>query len=141
MSRIVLGVVLAVMVATGVFAVWPRPHAPIHATVAVREALADEGRGFARALAPRPFDFPADHGPHPDFRTEWWYYTGNLRTTAGRHLGFQLTFFRVALAPTEEPRASRWATRQLYFAHFAVTDTAGGRFQPRCPRCARRRRC
>ena len=57
-----------------------------------------------------------------------WYYTGNLKTPAGRHVGFQLTFFRVALSPAEEPRASAWATRQLYVAHFAVTDTAGGRF-------------
>ena len=128
MSRVVLGVVLVAVTVAGVFAVWPRPRAPIQATVAVREALADERAGFARALAPRPLDFPADHGPHPDFRTEWWYYTGNLRAAAGRHLGFQLTFFRVALAPTAAPRASAWATRQLYFAHFAVTDTANGRF-------------
>jgi predicted secreted hydrolase len=128
MSRVILGVVLVVVAGAGAFAVWPRPRPPIHATVAVREALADDREGFARALAPRPLTFPADHGPHPDFRTEWWYYTGNLRTSAGRHLGFQLTFFRVGLAPTEEPSASRWATRQLYFAHFAVTDTAGGRF-------------
>jgi predicted secreted hydrolase len=128
MSRIALGVLLVVVVAGGVFTWWPRPRAPIQATIAVREALADERSGFVRALAPRPLDFPADHGPHPNFRTEWWYYTGNLRTAAGRHLGFQLTFFRVALAPAEAPRASAWATRQLYFAHFAVTDTANGRF-------------
>jgi predicted secreted hydrolase len=128
MSRVILGVVLIVATAAGVLAVWPRPRAPLRATVAVREALADDRGGFARALAPRPLDFPADHGPHPDFRTEWWYYTGNVRTSAGRHLGFQLTFFRVALAPTEERRVSAWATRQLYFAHFAVTDTANGRF-------------
>jgi predicted secreted hydrolase len=127
MSRIA-AVVLLLVAAAGVFAVWPRQRAPIQAAVSVREALADERAGFARALAPRPFDFPADHGPHPDFRTEWWYYTGNLRTAAGRHLGFQLTFFRVALAPTEARRASAWATRQLYFAHFAVTDTANNRF-------------
>ena len=105
-----------------------RAPAPIQATVAVRQALAEERAGFARALAPRPFAFPEDHGPHPDFRTEWWYYTGNLQTAAGRHVGFQLTFFRVALAPEAEPRPSAWATRQLYFAHFALTDTAGKRF-------------
>ena len=94
----------------------------------MREALAEDRAGFARALAPRPMSFPEDHGPHPDFRMEWWYYTGNLKTSAGRHVGFQLTFFRVALSPAEEPRSSAWATRQLYVAHFAVTDTAGGRF-------------
>lgn len=128
MSRVAAAVVIAVVAAAGVFAVWPRPRAPIQATVAVREALADDRAGFARALAARRLDFPADHGPHPDFRTEWWYYTGNLQTGDGRHVGFQLTFFRVALAPTAPPRPSAWATRQLYFAHFAVTDTAGRRF-------------
>jgi predicted secreted hydrolase len=85
--------------------------------------------GFARALAPRAFIFPADHGPHPDFRTEWWYYTGNLSSRDGRRFGFQLTFFRVGLAPAgAPPRASAWATRQVYFAHLAVTDVAGRRF-------------
>lgn len=128
MSRLVVAVVLLFVVAAGVFALWPRPRAPLQATVAVREALADDRAGFARAMTPRPFNFPADHGPHPDFRTEWWYYTGNLQTADRRHIGFQLTFFRVALAPTEQPRASAWATRQLYFAHFAVTDTASSRF-------------
>jgi len=128
MSRLVVAVVFLFVVAAGVFALWPRPRAPLQATVAVREALADDRAGFARAMTPRPFNFPADHGPHPDFRTEWWYYTGNLQTADRRHIGFQLTFFRVALAPTEQPRASAWATRQLYFAHFAVTDTASSRF-------------
>jgi predicted secreted hydrolase len=128
MSRLVVAVVLLFVVAAGVFALWPRPRAPLQATVAVREALADDRAGFARAMTSRPFNFPADHGPHPDFRTEWWYYTGNLQTADRRHIGFQLTFFRVALAPTEQPRASAWATRQLYFAHFAVTDTASSRF-------------
>ena len=130
MSRVVVGLV-AVVAALGValFALWPSGSRPrIDTTVAVREALAAEGTGFARATAPRPFVFPADHGPHPDFRTEWWYYTGNLRTVAGRQLGFQLTFFRIALAPDAVVRASAWATRQLYVAHLAITDVAGGRF-------------
>jgi predicted secreted hydrolase len=129
MSRLVIGVVAIVVVAGALLVLWPSgARAPIQATLAVREALATDDAGFARALAPRPFAFPADHGPHSDFRTEWWYYTGNLRTVAGRHLGFQLTFFRIALSPAAQPRASAWATRQLYVGHFAVTDTAGRRF-------------
>jgi predicted secreted hydrolase len=129
MSRVVVVLAAVVVAAIAAFALWPSPaRQPIQATVAVREALAEDRAGFARALAPRPMTFPEDHGPHPDFRTEWWYYTGNLKTATGRHVGFQLTFFRVALAPAEESRESAWATRQLYVAHFAVTDTAGGRF-------------
>src|SRR2546430_13321575 len=130
MSKLALAVAVLVsaVVAVALFALWPSARPRIEATVAVREARADDRPGFARALTPRPLSFPSDHGPHADFRTEWWYYTGNLRTAAGRHFGFQLTFFRIALAPGVVVRASAWATRQLYVAHFAVTDTAGGRF-------------
>ncbi len=84
--------------------------------------------GFAVADRPRPFTFPADHGPHPDFRAEWWYFTGHLRTAAGRPFGYQLTFFRSALAPSAPDRSSDWATRQAYLAHFALTDPDGRRF-------------
>ena len=103
----------------------------VEATLAASEALAPaDVAGFARATAPRPFSFPADHGPHPEFRTEWWYYTGNLETAAGRHFGFQLTFFRIALAPPAAHLAtSTWSSRQLYLAHFALTDTARRRFR------------
>ena len=130
MSRLAVGFgLLVAVVLASVFALAPaRSRPPIRATVAVREALADSGAGFAQALVPRPFSFPADHGPHPDFRTEWWYYTGNLRTAAGRAVGFELTFFRVALAAEAVVRASAWATREVYVAHFAVTDVAGRRF-------------
>ena len=128
MSRVALGILVVVVAAAAGVALWPQARVPIQATVAVREALAEERGGFARVLAPRPLRFPEDHGPHPDFRTEWWYYTGNLRTPTGRHVGFQLTFFRIALSPVEAPRTSPWGTRQFYFAHFAVTDTGGGRF-------------
>jgi len=94
-------------------------------------AAASGATGFARAEGPRPLVFPADHGPHNDFQTEWWYYTGNVQTSDGRHFGYQLTFFRRALVPPAErqPRSSDWATDQVYMAHFALTDVAGKRFQ------------
>jgi predicted secreted hydrolase len=82
--------------------------------------------GFAKAYAPRPFQLPLDNGPHVDFQTEWWYYTGNLQDAAGRHFGYQLTFFRRGLTPgAAPPRTSSLATNQIYFAHFAITDVAG----------------
>ena len=76
--------------------------------------------------APRPplnLIFPGT-GPHPDYLTEWWYFTGNLDSPDGNHVGYQLTFFRRALAPAENrsARASSWAADQIYFAHFTVTD-------------------
>ena len=86
--------------------------------------------GFARATGPRDFVFPADHGSHPAYRIEWWYFTGNVATERGRHFGFELTFFRYALAPPVDRRegASAWRTEQVWMAHFALTDTANGRF-------------
>ncbi len=92
-----------------------------------REALSgDSAAGFARALEPRSFVFPEDHGPHPEFRTEWWYVTGNLYGSDRRRFGYQLTIFRNALGAEAPKRRSAWATRDVWFAHFAVTDVEGG---------------
>ena len=86
--------------------------------------------GFLAADGSRPLIFPKDFGAHEDFRTEWWYYTGNLQTPDGRHFGFELTIFRVGLLPptVELPTDSRWYNHSLYFAHFAVSDIAGEQF-------------
>lgn len=83
---------------------------------------------WSRALAPRAWQFPRDHGAHPDFKTEWWYYTGNLAARDGRRFGYQLTFFRQGLRLPEEKSSSRWALTDLYFVHFTVTDVKGGKF-------------
>jgi predicted secreted hydrolase len=125
---------------------------------------ADRTAAFALAIEPRKFEFPQDHGPHPQFRHEWWYVTGNLDSNRGERFGFELTFFRVALAPLENGGAGRaasgdassrgvgadgrgqmagtggagvsapdavsaWRTRQVYVAHFAITDVARGEFR------------
>lgn len=90
--------------------------------------------GFEQVLAPHDFEFPQDHGPHPGFRQEWWYVTGHLRAADGEQFGFELTFFRVSLRPapaagSEVPAgASAWRTRQVYAAHFAITDVSRKRF-------------
>lgn len=83
--------------------------------------------GFARADGSYPLTFPADLGAHPQYQTEWWYYTGNLQTAEGRHFGYQLTFFRRALVPPDQAveRTSAWATNQVYLAHFALSDIQG----------------
>jgi len=83
---------------------------------------------FERADREKTITFPQDLGPHNTFQTEWWYYTGNLADASGNAFGYQLTFFRRALA-CESPRGtSKWRTRQLYFAHFAITDVATKNF-------------
>ena len=95
---------------------------------ALQQALgAVSGEGFARAETARDFEFPRDHGSHPQFRNEWWYYTGVLHTSARRQFGFELTFFRVALQARALP-GNVWRSNQVYFAHFAVTDVEGNRF-------------
>ncbi len=72
------------------------------------------------------YEFPADHGDHAEFKTEWWYFTGNLRTTDGREFGYQLTFFRQGITPTDEriSTKSRFVSDDVYLVHFAVTDLA-----------------
>jgi predicted secreted hydrolase len=91
-----------------------------------------DSASFERALAPREFAFPRDHGAHPTFAHEWWYLTGHLAAPSGERFGFELTFFRVALAraaPGAAPDASHWRAQQLYVAHFAVTDIDRGQFR------------
>ena len=88
----------------------------------------DADPAFARALTPRTFVFPEDHGPHPRFRNEWWYVTGNLDDDQGRRFGFELTFFRFALTPAAPASSSRWRTNQVYIAHLAVTDADDEQF-------------
>lgn len=101
----------------------------VRAAIGAIEAVnAGNSEGFERVTTPRPFVFPADHGPHPTFQTEWWYYTGNLTAENGRRFGFQLTFFRRALSPYPPVRESAWATNEIYMAHFAVSDIDGGQF-------------
>jgi len=110
-------------------AVSPQRYAPQQSTGLRLLGTEAEG-GFARATEPREFVFPADHGSHPEFRTEWWYFTGNLATAQGRHFGFELTFFRYAIAPVavRADGASAWRADQVWMAHFALTDTQGKRF-------------
>ncbi len=84
--------------------------------------------GFARAIDAWDWQFPRDHGPHPAFQTEWWYYTGNLRTEAGRPFGFQFTIFRRALNPQAVSSDSEFRANDIFMAHFTISDIAGGAF-------------
>ena len=82
--------------------------------------------GFTRADGSHVWDFPTDFGPHQNYQTEWWYYTGNLQTLDGRRFGYQLTFFRRGLTPLDEleERDSIWGGNQVYMGHFALSDIA-----------------
>jgi len=76
------------------------------------------------------YEFPRDHGPHREFKTEWWYATGNLSDEQGHEYGFQLTFFRQGIHPGKKPAgSSRFRVMDLPFAHFAFTDVSGKTFR------------
>ena len=110
----------------------PQPRVPA-ANVQLPKAVsshADTPPGFALVDGSRPLTFPADFGAHEGFRSEWWYYTGNLQTPEGRHFGFELTIFRVGLLPptVNLPADSNWYSHSTYFAHFALSDIASDRF-------------
>ena len=103
------------------------PDQPAGEGVSATLRQADDA-GFERVYAVRPFGFPADHGPHPDYRDEWWYITGNLDGPEGRRYGFQITFFRHGMRRGKRPGASRWAGQDAWMAHFALTDVRGRRY-------------
>jgi predicted secreted hydrolase len=84
--------------------------------------------GYRSASSPYRFHFPRDHAAHPDFRTEWWYYTGQL-AGPGVRFGYQLTFFRVGIDTAWRSSPSRWAPHDVVFAHLALTDVNGRRFR------------
>lgn len=88
--------------------------------------LAGNADDFAQVVPGRSFAFPADHGPHPDFRLEWWYLTANLADQNGAAHGVQWTLFREALEPG--PERDGWASRQIYMAHAAATRADTHRF-------------
>ena len=95
---------------------------PFNLTPLIQIQQSDARYNFLRAETPRDLSIPNDHGPHYGYQTEWWYFTGNLSNDEGRHFGYQLTFFRRALSPSAVDRDSSFATNQIFFAHFAITD-------------------
>jgi predicted secreted hydrolase len=82
--------------------------------------LGSDGGGFASVIPGRTLVFPVDHGPHPDYRIEWWYVTANLMDSSGASYGAQWTLFRQAMAPGAQQEG--WANQQIWMGHAAVTS-------------------
>jgi len=90
-----------------------------------------EGEGgftYQLALPGRKLSFPADHYSHPDFKTEWWYYTGHLETESGKKYGYQVTFFRFGVRDRQKEANEKPLFTELYMAHFALSDIAAKKF-------------
>ena len=83
---------------------------------------------WKQALPGFVFEFPRDHASHPDYKIEWWYYTGNLASNDGKRFGYQLTFFRIGVESSPK-NPSRWAVRDLFMTHFAITDINGKQYR------------
>ena len=93
-------------------------------------ALAQEQSEYLSVTGPCNLEFPVDHGPHAGYRTEWWYYTGNLTSEKGNRYGFQFTIFRTQISPPGFEKkwpqpSSPWRTQQIFLGHAAVTDISG----------------
>src|ERR1700760_1437773 len=89
-------------------------------------ALSSGAQDYKQALPGYRFEFPRDHFDHPEYRTEWWYYTGNLKSSDGHRFGFELTFFRQGVARDKD--TSTWRIHDLYMAHLALSDLSGRHF-------------
>src|SRR5271168_1328581 len=89
--------------------------------------------GYRQALPGYHYQFPRDHFDHAEFKTEWWYYTGNVRAANGRRYGFELVFFREGQddrpANGARKNPSVWRIDNLYLAHLALTDIDGRTFR------------
>ncbi len=155
-KRILIVFIVLAAVVGGLF-LWQQPLQQATAEASLLPLLTEEdSAGFARATVPNDIEFPRDLGPHPEYQTEWWYYTGNLEGENGRLFGYQFTIFRRALTPesaifdcdeqgsggaeeqgslTSAPlppcsSASDWRSNQIYLAHFTISDIANGAFYP-----------
>ncbi len=83
---------------------------------------------WERVLSPRKWEFPRDHGAHREFKTEWWYFTGNVATPEGRPFGYQLTIFRQGIQRNPPMAKSAWTAREFFFGHFAISDLKTEKF-------------
>jgi predicted secreted hydrolase len=104
-GKLILGLILVVLLAGGARA-------------------GSAGEAFETPRPGRVLQFPRDHGAHPEFKTEWWYYVGHLKAASGESFGYQLSFFRVALRNPDPQARSAWSLHTVYFAHLALTDAA-----------------
>lgn len=98
------------------------------ATGFITPCFAQNADGWRQVDRPREWAFPRDHGAHPEYRTEWWYFTGIVKDKSGGRYGYQLTFFRQGLRPRASDPENPWSVRDIYLAHFTVTNVQTGDF-------------
>ncbi len=124
---ILLGLVIIAVVVFGFSLLDVSGNGDVTASAVIGDVSTDTS-AYARAIEPYDWQFPADYGAHPDFQTEWWYYTGNLATDSGRRFGYQFTIFRRAISPQVYASDSEWRADQIYLVHFTVSDIESEHF-------------
>jgi len=97
-------------------------------SITLSEVLSHDDKQFTRAFQAQKFKFPRDHGAHPNYKTEWWYITGNVNTDDDKEFGYQITFFRIAMTPNKSVTDSKWSSNQFYMAHLALSDISQQKF-------------
>lgn len=131
MIKVILAALISLIILSlGVYFLTQRNrNAEVNANISVSKAMSGgDTAGYKRVTAPRKFIFPDDYGPHPEYKTEWWYFTGNMESADGHHFGYQLTIFRTAIAPDTVHGTSPWRSSQVYMGHFTVTDAGENKF-------------
>ncbi len=124
---VILGLVIVGILVFGFSMIETSGSTEVSASAVLTDISMDTS-GYARAIEPRDWQFPADFGAHPEFQTEWWYYTGNLADENGRRFGYQFTIFRRAITPENVASDSEWRANQIYMVHFTVSDVEGNHF-------------
>ncbi|MEM8861288.1 MAG: carotenoid 1,2-hydratase, partial [Chloroflexota bacterium] len=131
MKRTIIFIAIIGVCVAGYF-YWQNVSASAIPAASVSEFLAgDVSDDFARVTEERTLEFPQALGAHPEYQTEWWYYTGNVETDDGRQFGYQFTIFRRAITPPpdeDQNSESNWRTEQIYFAHAAIADIDNNSF-------------
>ncbi|MGE5430046.1 MAG: lipocalin-like domain-containing protein [Syntrophomonadaceae bacterium] len=128
---VIIAIIALLVLSAGAYLLTKRNRAAseVNTSLSVSKAMSEgDTAGYKRAVAPEKFVFPRDFGPHPDYKTEWWYFTGNMETDAGRHFGYQLTIFRTAISPDSLQGTSPWRSSQIYMGHFTITDAENNKF-------------
>jgi predicted secreted hydrolase len=107
---------------------WAIVFSPIIALALITGIVMAVEKDWKQAVGPWQWSFPRDHGAHPQYRTEWWYFTGNLKDKNGKPYGYQLTFFRQGVSFAASKPENPWSIRDVYLAHFAIVDGTSGKF-------------
>ena len=128
MKKIIVLIIFIAFLIAFCFIYYQKNEKSVDTSISITSAMSENEKGYSKADRPIKFIFPDDHGSHNDFKLEWWYFTGNLKSKDGNKFGYQFTIFRNALSPDSITIQSGFSSKQLYFSHFTISDIADNHF-------------